>query len=87
MAYAFVHYPRTPGGDNVVVAYNDVCYFNVDTLELPIGISFLYQRPGALLLLGVLDFASEEQVKEGYRKIKDVAKKYNSAQLNDETIY
>jgi AraC-like DNA-binding protein len=86
-----LNYPRTPGGDSVVVAkYNEVWYFNVDSLcdHIVADRRSVYTEDLVhYYYWEVVDYASKEQVEEGYRKIKDAAKKYNSTLLNDEADY
>jgi AraC-like DNA-binding protein len=84
-------YPRTPGGDSVVVAkYNEVWYFNMDSLcdHIVADRRSVYTEDLVhYYYWEVVDYASKEQVEEGYRKIKDAAKKYNSTLLTDEADY
>jgi AraC-like DNA-binding protein len=84
-------YPRTPGGDSVVVAiYDEVWYFNVDSLcyyMVTDRRSVYTEDLVHYYYWEVLDYASEKQIEEGYRKIKAAAKKYKSTLLNDEADY
>jgi AraC-like DNA-binding protein len=86
-----LNYPQTPGGDSVIVAkYNEVWYFNVDSLchHMVTDRRSVYTEDIVhYYYWEVLDYASEKQVEEGYCKIKAAAKKYNSTLLNDEADY
>ncbi|MDR0724417.1 MAG: helix-turn-helix domain-containing protein, partial [Prevotellaceae bacterium] len=86
-----LNYPRTPDGDSVVVAkYNEVWYFNLDSLcyHMVADRRSVYTEDLVhYYYWEILDYASAKQVEEGYRKIKDAAKKYNSALLNYEADY
>ncbi|MDR2287212.1 MAG: hypothetical protein LBE04_07035, partial [Prevotellaceae bacterium] len=86
-----LNYPRMPGDDSVVVAkYNEVWYFNLDSLchYMVANRRSIYTEDLVhYYYWEVLDYASEKQVEEGYRKMKDAAKKYKSTVLNYEADY
>ncbi|MDR1594093.1 MAG: helix-turn-helix domain-containing protein [Prevotellaceae bacterium] len=85
------NYPRTPGGDSVVVAkYNEVWYFNTDSLchyMVTDRRSVYTEDLVHYYYWEVLTYASEQQIENVYRTIKDAAKKYKSTILNDEADY
>jgi AraC-like DNA-binding protein len=86
-----LNYPPTPGGDSVVVSkYDEVWYFNLDTICYYMATDRYSVRTIDLMHLyyqEVMDFTSEKQIEEGYLKMKAAAKKYNSRFIDHDADY
>jgi len=86
-----LNFPRTPGGDSVLAKpYDQYWYFNVDTLCYRMateGHSVLVEDLIHHYYYQIADYASEEQIERGYRKMIAAAKTYNCAWLSDEAEY
>ncbi|MDR3219353.1 MAG: hypothetical protein LBU22_10350, partial [Dysgonamonadaceae bacterium] len=86
-----LNFPRTPGGDSVFAKpYNQFWYFNVDTLCYRMateGHSVLTDDLLHHYYYQIADYASEEQIERGYRKMIAAAKTYNCVWLRDEAEY
>jgi AraC-like DNA-binding protein len=88
---AAFNYPRTPGGDSVyAVPYNEVWYFNIDSLCYHMATNRNSRYTKSLVhyhLWEITNYTSEKQLEEIYDKMKAAAKKYNYPSLSEEADY
>jgi AraC-like DNA-binding protein len=88
---AALRYPRTPGGDSIYAApYNETWYFNIDSLCYHIAFHPNSRYTKDLThyhFWAIATYASRQQMKAGYRKMKAAAIRYNCPALSQEADY